>query len=179
MQFLKINSRIITILGIICSILGLAIMADWQSILYDPCTEYSLYHHPELARNYSISSLSVITTNQQDFEELHTQITDSVYGMAMNKCESFLNSAKYHCHWIPNSEITNSHCGACPPICRNEKQTLNFVQFCIGAFEFILTIHISRLGSMIVMSDIMAKEYQVGHSIADLKLIVKHYICTF
>ena len=160
MQSLKINSRIITILGMVFSILGLAIMADWQSVMYDPCTEYSLYHHPELARNHSIRPPSVVATKLQDVQELHAH-DSTVYEMAMNKCESLHNSAEYHCHWIPNSEVTNLHCGACPPICRSKKQTLNFIQFCIGAFEFILTIHIARLGVMIAISDIVAKEYQV------------------
>ena len=169
MQSLKINSRIITILGMVFSILGLAIMADWQSVMYDPCTEYSLYHHPELARNHSIRSPSVVATKLQDVQELHAQVTDNtVYEMAMNKCESLHNNAEYRCHWIPNSEVTNSNCGACPPICRSKKQTLNFIQFCIGAFEFILTIHISRLGAMLATSDIVAKEYQVRHSNSDL-----------
>ena len=36
------------------SVLGAFLMADWQSIPYDPCTELSLFHHPELADNYSI-----------------------------------------------------------------------------------------------------------------------------
>ena len=121
------NSRIITILGIVFSVIGLTIMADWQSIPYDPCTEYSLYHHPELARNYSSDSPPVAPVNQRRFEALSVQIVDNaVYKAAMNKCESFHNS-EYDCHWIPNSEITKSFCDECQPICRSEHQTLNFV----------------------------------------------------
>ena len=159
------NSRIITILGIVFSVIGLTIMADWQSIPYDPCTEYSLYHHPELARNYSSDYPPVAPVNQQRFEALSVQIVDNaVYKAAMNKCESFHNS-EYDCHWIPNSEITKSFCDECQPICRSEHQTLNFVQFCVGAFEYILTIHISRVAAMIVISDVLAKQYQVGQNL--------------
>ena len=59
LQQLKVNSRIITILGIAFSMIGLTILADWQSIPYDMCTDYSLFHHPELAMNYSTHSLPV------------------------------------------------------------------------------------------------------------------------
>ena len=57
LQTIKLNSRIITILGILLSVIGLTLMADWQSIPYDPCTEFSLYHHPELASGVSNTSL--------------------------------------------------------------------------------------------------------------------------
>ena len=53
MQRLKLNSRIITILGILSTIVGLMLMADWQSIPHDPCTDFSLYHNPGIANNLS------------------------------------------------------------------------------------------------------------------------------
>ena len=56
MQAIKLNSRVITILGISSSVIGLILMADWQSIPYDSCTEFSLYHHPELASHVSNTS---------------------------------------------------------------------------------------------------------------------------
>jgi len=36
-------------LGITASIVGAALIADWQAIGHDPCTQFSLFHHPELA----------------------------------------------------------------------------------------------------------------------------------
>ena len=53
MQRLKLNSRIITISGVFFSMIGLILMADWQSIPPDPCTDFSLYHHPQIANNLS------------------------------------------------------------------------------------------------------------------------------
>ena len=35
-----------------CTIAGLLIMTDWQAIPHDSCTNYSLFHHPELADSY-------------------------------------------------------------------------------------------------------------------------------
>ena len=46
------NSRRTVIIGLLLSICSSALMADWQSIRHDPCTEYSLFHHPELIESY-------------------------------------------------------------------------------------------------------------------------------
>ena len=99
-------------------------------------------------------------------------VNSAIYELAMNKCESFHNS-EYHCHWIPNSKITNSHCDDCQPICRSEYQTLNFVQFCIGVFEFILTSPMSRIVSMIIISDIVVQDFQVGLHLCRLVNVVQ------
>lgn len=58
LQWSKISNLFISILGIIASIIGLAIMSDWQAITRDPCLNYSLYHNPELVTNMSIGSSS-------------------------------------------------------------------------------------------------------------------------
>ena len=65
MQKLKMNSRIIAIFGILCSVIGLTLMADWQSISHDPCTDFSLYYHPEVA-NYLSDSLEPCVTSPRD-----------------------------------------------------------------------------------------------------------------
>ena len=36
-----------------CTIASLLIMTDWQAIPHDPCTNYSLFHHPELVDTYT------------------------------------------------------------------------------------------------------------------------------
>ena len=36
-------------LGVTAFVVGAALIADWQAIGYDPCTQFSLFHHPELA----------------------------------------------------------------------------------------------------------------------------------
>ena len=40
-----------------CTIAGLLIMTDWQAIPHDPCTNYSLFHHPGLADTYRMQLL--------------------------------------------------------------------------------------------------------------------------
>ena len=51
LHLLKVNARIMAISGATASCIGLLIMMDWQSIGYDPCTQYSPYHHPELVNS--------------------------------------------------------------------------------------------------------------------------------
>ena len=65
MQKLKMNSRIIAIFGILCSMIGLTLMADWQSIPHDPCADFSLYYHPEV-ENYLSGSLEPCLTSPSD-----------------------------------------------------------------------------------------------------------------
>ena len=196
MQKLKMNSRIIAIFGILCCMIGLTLMADWQSIPHDPCTDFSLYYHPEV-ENYLSGSLEPCLTLPSDCQRppnsgsirnmsavenkvnksvlqhvempdliVHTQgrnlvLNASVYNVAMNACES-LTESQLHCHWIPKSVLTGKLCVACPAICRGTGHTLNFIQFTIGALIFRISLPISTIASMIVLSDAVSKDYQVG-----------------
>ena len=193
MQKLKMNSRIITIFGILCSVIGLTLMADWQSIPHDPCTDFSVYYHPKVA-NYLSDSLEPCLTSPSDCQWpqnggsirnisavenkshlqyvemtefiVHTQgwnrvLNATVYRMAMNVCES-LTESELHCHWIPKSVLNGELCEACPAICRGTGHTLNFVQFTIGALIYRASLPISTTASMIVLSDSVSKDYQVG-----------------
>ena len=51
-QNLRVNSHIAFIVAIIASIAATALMADWQSLPYDSCMDYSLYHNPGLVNTY-------------------------------------------------------------------------------------------------------------------------------
>ena len=57
LQKLKVSSQLIAIIGILMTILACVSFADWQAIPYDPCTEYSPFHHPEITQNLSIKRL--------------------------------------------------------------------------------------------------------------------------
>lgn len=50
----KINSYGLTVTGLSCTIIAFLIMTDWQAIGSDPCTAYSLFHHPQLASYYRL-----------------------------------------------------------------------------------------------------------------------------
>ena len=193
LQRLRLNSRIIAIVGIFCSVTGMVLMADWQSIPLDPCTNFSLYYHPELPNTpsnislnpcsftpsgcqwlqngtfvHNVSAVENKITVIESFlqmpesivqtQEVHPVLNVTAYNMAMNVCES-LRESQYHCHWIPKS--TGTLCEACPAICRGIDHTLNFIQFTIGAFIYRSTISLGRISIMIVISDVISKDYQV------------------
>ena len=185
MQRLKLNSRIIAIFGIFITVVGLVLMADWQSIPHDPCTDFSLYHRPVIANNLSDRLSPCWTapsgcqwpTNDGEVAVVESILEKpgsiagiqgpgavlnvTVYNVAMNICES-LKESRYHCHWIPKSIVTGKLCAACPAICRGVGHTLNFIQFTIGAVIFQMFYPVSRIAIMIVLSDVISKDYQVG-----------------
>ena len=52
LQYLRMNNRIMFIVALLISVAAAVLLADWQSLPYDPCTEFSLYYHPELVERY-------------------------------------------------------------------------------------------------------------------------------
>ena len=62
MQYLYLRGFFLTVSGMACSIAGFLIMTDWQAIPHDPCTNYSLFHHPELADSYRMQLSEISPT---------------------------------------------------------------------------------------------------------------------
>lgn len=58
LQQIKLGSRAIAIIGLLLSLLGCALMADWQAIRFDKCTYFSPYHNPTLDMNEVVDSSS-------------------------------------------------------------------------------------------------------------------------
>ncbi len=58
-QRLKMSSQMIVLTGIITTMCGYLIVTDWQTIPYDPCTEYSPFHHPEIVQYYENNTIIV------------------------------------------------------------------------------------------------------------------------
>lgn len=53
LQQLKLSNRLIAVIGLVMSIVGTILMGDWQAVRHDPCTDASLFHHPELLHTYT------------------------------------------------------------------------------------------------------------------------------
>ena len=145
-----------------CTIVSLLIMIDWQAIGSDSCTEYSLFHHPQLADQYrmELAESNVSDSGMVSVQSLQV-VEDEVYQMAVNRCET----AGEHCHWIPNSLVTHKHCSDCQPICRNTQKTLNFIQFTTGIIVYSTSVSLSMTGIFILISDYATKQYQVSYTI--------------
>ena len=141
----------IAMLGITASIVGATLIADWQAIGLDPCTQFSLFHHPDLMNE------SKICLNNYDVTYLKSHIIGSNYSRCGNVtllravCES-LGDTKYHCYWNQHSRVTGEECHACPSICRGEYKSLNLAQFAVGSFLFEFGIPVSRTALMIVIA---------------------------
>ena len=133
-------------------------MTDWQAIGSDACTEHSLFHHPQLADQYrlQLAQSNISESGMVSVQSLQV-VEGEVYQMAVNRCES----AGEHCHWIPNSHVTGQHCSDCQPICRSTRHTLNFVQFTVGFTLFASTLSLMYVGTFILVSNSVSKQFQV------------------
>ncbi len=49
----KISTQAVLFIGVLTSLISYLLVTDWQTISYDPCTEYSPFHHPNLFQNNS------------------------------------------------------------------------------------------------------------------------------
>ena len=139
-------------LGVTTSIFGVSLIADWQAIGHDPCTQCSLFHHPELTSEtkiclnaYNVTNLKThINTSSNDFPCANVTLLQTV-------CES-LGDTKYHCYWNQHSRVTGEECHACPSICRSEYKSLTFAQFVVGSVFFEFGIPVTRTALMIVIA---------------------------
>ena len=149
-----------TVLGMMCTIIALLIMTDWQAIGNDPCTDYSLFHHPQLADQYrlQLAGSNVSESGMVSVQSLQV-VEGEVYQMAVNRCES----AGVHCYWIPNSQVTHRHCSDCQLICRNTQHTLNFIQFIVGLFLFYSTLSLMFTGVFLLLSETVNTAYRVSY----------------
>ena len=80
------SNRLISVIGLIGSIIAYTLLGDWQALRPDPCTENSLFHHPELQHQY-LSKL----TKQQSIIPKSTLVAEGI------PCEKLNESlAKYY-----------------------------------------------------------------------------------
>ena len=143
----------------VCTIISLLILTDWQAMCHDPCTDYSLFHHPELIEEYK-SQLTAFNSSVSD--DLSTRslsdVDKDVYHIAVSRC---LSAVGDQCHWIPHSLLTHKHCHDCQPICRSTEHTLTFAQFIIGILLLISTLPLMYTGLFLLLSNSVSLSLQV------------------
>ena len=59
----------------IATVTGYIFLADWQAIPYDPCTEYSPFHHPEIIDKLVFNSTSPAESRSFKLPEVHLRTT--------------------------------------------------------------------------------------------------------
>ena len=153
-QKLKIDSRIIAMLGVTASTVGAALIADWQAIGHDPCTQFSPFHHPELTNKSKPGAICLNLTNLEARINISNNTNHSPCANVTSLrevCES-LGDTKYHCYWNQHSRVTGEECHACPSICRGEYKSLTLAQFGVGSVLFGFSIPVFRTALMVVIA---------------------------
>ena len=135
----KLNSRLIAIIGTTISIFGLAALADWQSIPYDPCTEYSPFHHPELL-NVDTHVTNTTASNQSSEGEYCQNLSENEMNLVR-----MMGNLNISIHHKPDVRHNNSSVGlkclrikSCE-VCDNEYHcihyNLNSTDICLQHYE--------------------------------------------
>ncbi len=76
-QCAKLSNQGITIVGILTTVVGYLLLTDFQAMPYDPCTEYSPFHHPEIIDYFDNTSQVSIFENEDIFS-MSEPVTESV-----------------------------------------------------------------------------------------------------
>ena len=119
LQQVRLDNRIIAILGVVMTVVASALIADWQSIPYDPCTELSPFHHQERENQTTIlqSSASSIPQRRADVNCTEVNIdltTASILESVTMSVQIQLQFSNFETH-LTNSITT--HCqrvDSCP-----------------------------------------------------------------
>ena len=125
---IKVNNRVVAILSVIGSIVGAALIADWQSIGYDPCIEFSVFHNPEVDNNNVTSLLlsaqinpttisphddysncTLINVNDSDFQSL---LRTSKNRSQEQKYEQVEATSVLHCMNITDDDFDCLRCNS-------------------------------------------------------------------
>ena len=136
-------------LGVTASIVGAALIADWQAIGHDSCTQFSLFNHPEQTNETKICRNVTNLKAHSNTSSNHFPCANVT--LLRTVCES-LGDTKYHCYWNQHSRVTGEECHACPSICRSQYKSLYLAQFVVGSVFFEFGIPVTRTALMIVIA---------------------------
>jgi len=166
-------------LGVTAFVVGAALIADWQAIGYDPCTQFSLFHHPELANKSKPGPICLDNFGLQVDVNTSSNIPCANFTVLQTVCES-LGDTKYHCYWNQHSRVTGEECHACPSICRSEYKSLTLAQFVVGSVLFQFGIPVTRTALMIVIASNFSTGIRVRTvlfcTITNVKLFSLHFL---
>ena len=176
---------------ILATLVGSLLASDWQSIGHDPCSYAFSKTNPPFNATHDNSTVSSrtdspqnVTQNQQeviddiiynngtgdsillssDFDEYLVEGTSplSVNGSLFfaDHCKNM--STEHHtCYWNPISRVTGKLCIECRAVCRSERKSVNFVQFCFGICIILFVSQLFLTSVYSVASDYTPKVYQV------------------
>ena len=112
LQYFKFSGYMLTVVGMMCTLVGLLIMTDWQAIPHDPCTDHSLFHHPELAHLYR-DLLTPPNGTATDVERYQYKLCIL---QPSNYCKIDTLAVQQSLHYSKNTEIKNELQLNCTPV---------------------------------------------------------------
>ncbi len=164
---MKLSTRNTALIGVIGFFIGASLLADWQAIPSDPCTEQSPFHHPDIVnQTYYYSTLQEYKAQELNSHYIMLETTTEYMRMkrevmvltpqqtliAIENCEN-ITFQGHQCHWTPLSNVIPSYyCKDCQPICRSPLRSLTFIQFCFALLIFYIfyPINISNLTALML-----------------------------
>ncbi len=159
------------------------LMADWQAIPYDPCTEKSPFHHPDIIRNrtfidtyppslpYEMVNDLEISSTQGITKRKVMVLTEEETSIAISECDN-ATFRGHPCHWIPESSIFSSYyCKDCQPICRSPLRSLNLIQFFGGVFLIYFLYPMNATAAPVILSDGTSIHAQVQITLSEIKTL--------
>ena len=67
LQKFKFSSNLLLLIGIVMTMVSYVFLTDWQTIPYDPCTEYSPFHHPEIVDDLTPTFNSTLMSHSMSY----------------------------------------------------------------------------------------------------------------
>ena len=98
----------------VCTIAALLIMTDWQAIRHDPCTDHSLFHHPELAHLYR----DVLTPSNGTAADMERYRYTFCIPQPSNFCKIDILAVQQNVYysWQGKNEVKNELLLNCTPV---------------------------------------------------------------
>ena len=176
MQHVRLDNRIIAILGLLVTIVASALIADWQTIPYDPCTELSPFHHPERENHTILMQRSVLSVPQADVNCRKVDMkrtTASVLDSITINVQIQLQVSSFETHL---TETVTSHCQrvhTCPEYTENSNRPLRLEYTVLWGSCLIPTMRSSEQKHHVKVSNDDQQEDKSAHNSA-----IKVSFCT-
>ena len=115
---MKISNRTTVMLSLVVSLVGCALIGDWQAITTaaesEPCSLYS-----SMINETNVPHLICESANITGFQN------------EVDSCQAQSTSG-HQCFWNPQSRVTGEYCSTCLSTCLSHQTSLNFYQFSLG-----------------------------------------------
>ena len=142
------NSRIMVAFALVMSLVGCALLGDWQAIeTGDPCSSMG-----DPGNDTLVSSGALNGTGDS--------MVNSSMTYLQYRCEERSTSSDL-CFWNPQSRITGDICSTCHKACLSWRTSLDFYQFNAAVFLVTAGATLGYVFSLALVSDIVPPGNQV------------------